>query len=1208
MHEKNLRKVTREKEVSAVKKIIDAMLAEDYSFGHKKSPLSFSCTSLEYGVAFGKTVRGSFTIFADEKLKPEGYVYASDLRMLVSRNQFGGLEMEIYFQFDAHGLEEGSVCEGVFAIVSNLGEYELPYRITVERNLPDTSMGVIRNLFHYANLAKENWQEAVKLFYSSAFINILNGSERQYRSIYRGMSVGQDNEQNVENFLTVVKKKISPVYQTDIMKIEIKAPAETVMQTISIVRDGWGYTKLQLRVEGDFLSLEKEQVLEEDFLGNVFRMNYYIHADRLHYGKNEGAVVVNDIYGSIRVPVVIWRSGMERAEEEKIERRQLAHLMHLYMDYRTGRITKYEWGKECHAIVNRIVSKDANHLVSRLYQLQLLLTEKRYTEADRILERVGILINERDVLPEVEGYYYYMKSLRSKDEDLLRELAEKTEYLYVRNTHNWRLAWLLIYMKEEYASNDQKKWDLLKQQYAYGNASPILFLEALHALLRMPALMSELGDFELAFITFAIRQNTLTREIRNRFVFLASKAKTFSEELYCLLCRCYELENKNETLQEICALLIKGNKMGQEYFSWYALAVDQELRLTRLYEYYIMSIDLTYEGRLPKMIVMYFAYRSNLDYERNAFLYANIMKYRQVYHDIYQDYYPAIMAFVREQLLKGRINANLAYLYQQTQHMIKEDPVLITAYLKLLFMAQVDVEMDGIKYVVIVNEHLKEEMKYPVCQKKAVVPMIGAESTLLLEDGEGNRFVDGKFFHARLLLTKPADLEEMMEQAELSLDLALYRAEESGESVFADERNEKFLYWLSAEEALTEEYRIQIMVKLAEYYFEKDLLIPLDDLLLRFDPLALSGEQREICIHIMVARGLYDKALEWVRNCGIESAGDKTLLRLCDRILMRTDFEYEPELLKICDGIFCRGIYDETTLQYLLLYKEGLLTELKALWRAADSFDMDVHKFLENMLVQMLYSDTYVDEAENIFLEYIAQATVTDIEKAFLAKLSYDYFVSDKPLSKKLIDRTGYLQQLGEMLPVVCRLAYLKKNMEKAEQGILSEQEQEYAVQFIGQLWKKQIFFPMYLCYRRWISKLDLMDDRCYIEYRGKEDSRVVIHYAIEREDRQEKEYRKEEMIHMYGGIYVKSFVIFYGERIRYYITEEDGRQEKLTQSSSLQREAMTGTSQDNRFQLVNHMIISHDMRDDKTYSKLAEEYAFKDYQVKRLFMPDLNY
>lgn len=1191
-----------------MKKIVDAMKAENYSFGHKKGQLSFSCTRIEHEVEFGKIVRGSFSIIADEKLKPEGYVYSSDLRMLVARNRFGGLEMDVMFQFDTHGLEEGTVCEGHLHIVSNLGEYKLPYRITVARNLPDTSMGVIRNLFHYTNLAKENWQEAVKLFYSPVFINVLTGSDRHYRSLYRGMAVNPGNEQNVENFLVEVKKKLHPLCRTEVTDIELKAPAETVMQTIDVTREGWGYTKLKLYAEGDFLSLEREQASEDDFLGNVFPVNYYVHADRIHYGKNEGTIVIDYFYGTIRIPVLVWRNGKERVEEEKSERRQLVQLMHLYMDYRTGRIHRHEWLKECHVIVNRMVSRDTNHIVSRLYQLQLLLAEKRYTEADKIMERVEILLEEQEVRPEIKGYFYYLKSLRSKDEEVLADLAEMTEYLYVRNTHNWRLAWLLMYMKEEYASNEQKKWDLLKLQYEYGNASPILFLEALHALLRMPALMSELGDFELAFITFALRQNALTREIRNRFVFLAGKTKIFSEELYRLLCSCYELENRNETLQEICSLLMKGNKIGQEYFKWYELAVDQELRLTRLYEYYIMSIDLDYEGRLPKMIVMYFAYRTHLDYERSAFLYANIMQHKQEYQDIYQDYHPLIMGFVREQLLKGRINKQLAELYQKTLPEIREDSALVTAYLKMLFMAEITATDARMKKVLVVNDHLKNEMEFPIYQGKAVVPIVGRDSTVLLEDEEGNRFSDENDYDCWYFLPKPPDLRSMIEQAELHMDIALYRAEELGDHLLLDEHNEQILSWLASEEALTEEYRLEIMVKLAEYYFENDLWVPLDDLLLKFDPLHLTSEQRESCIHILVARGLYDKALEWVRCCGTESAGDKTLLRLCDRILMRTDFEYEPELLKICNDIFCRGIYDETTLQYLLLYKEGSLGELKDLWRAADSFEMDVHKLLENMLVQMLYSQTYVDESENIFLEYIAQGAVADIEQVFLSKLCYDYFVEGVSLGEKLVERIGYLQQTGEKLSIVCQLAYLKKNQEKAEKGLLSEQEREYATLFIGQLWKKQIFFPMYLSYRKWISKLDLMDDRCYIEYRGKEDSKVVLHYIIERTDKEEKEYRKEEMIHMYGGIYVKSFVIFYGEKVRYYITEEDGRQEKQTQSGLLQREEMSDKNEDNRFRFVNHMIISKDMHDYETYEKLSEEYAYKDYLVKKLFIPELKY
>ena len=79
-------------------------------------------------------------------------------------------------------------------------------------------------------------------------------------------------------------------------------------------------------------------------------------------------------------------------------------------------------------------------------------------------------------------------------------------------------------------------------------------------------------------------------------------------------------------------------------------------------------------------------------------------------------------------------------------------------------------------------------------------------------------------------------------------------------------------------------------------------------------------------------------------------------------------------------------------------------------------------------------------------------------------------------------------------------------------------------------------------------------------------------------------------------------------EKVRYYITEEDGRQEKQTQSGLLQREEMSDKNEDNRFRFVNHMIISKDMQDYETYEKLSEEYAYKDYLVKKLFIPELKY
>ncbi|MFQ7713274.1 MAG: DUF5717 family protein [Agathobacter rectalis] len=46
----------------------------------------------------------------------------------------------------------------------------------------------------------------------------------------------------------------------------------------------------------------------------------------------------------------------------------------------------------------------------------------------------------------------------------------------------------------------------------------------------------------------------------------------------------------------------------------------------------------------------------------------------------------------------------------------------------------------------------------------------------------------------------------------------------------------------------------------------------------------------------------------------------------------------------------------------------------------------------------------------------------------------------------------------------------------------------------------------------------------------------VVLHYS---RDEDGEEFNSEDMVEMYDGIYVKTFVIFFGELIRYYITEE---------------------------------------------------------------------
>ena len=126
----------------------------------------------------------------------------------------------------------------------------------------------------------------------------------------------------------------------------------------------------------------------------------------------------------------------------------------------------------------------------------------------------------------------------------------------------------------------------------------------------------------------------------------------------------------------------------------------------------------------------------------------------------------------------------------------------------------------------------------------------------------------------RIIKTEP-HIEDVMVAAGLSLYPALYLAENAYNEDAVNERNEAALLYLSECNETTKEYQLQLLMGLVQYYFDKDEIAKLDELMLRIDPADLSVEMREQCIHIIIARGMYDRALDWVETYGTEYIDDK---------------------------------------------------------------------------------------------------------------------------------------------------------------------------------------------------------------------------------------------------------------------------------------------------------------------------------------------
>ena len=84
----------------------------------------------------------------------------------------------------------------------------------------------------------------------------------------------------------------------------------------------------------------------------------------------------------------------------------------------------------------------------------------------------------------------------------------------------------------------------------------------------------------------------MTKELALYTANLASQMKNFDKHLYSVLVKCYEMYDEAMILASICTLLIKGSRTEHIYFHWYEKAVDAELKIAQLYEYYMAAARL----------------------------------------------------------------------------------------------------------------------------------------------------------------------------------------------------------------------------------------------------------------------------------------------------------------------------------------------------------------------------------------------------------------------------------------------------------------------------------------------------------------------------------------------------------------------------------------------------------------------------------------
>ena len=324
--------------------------------------------------------------------------------------------------------------------------------------------------------------------------------------------------------------------------------------------------------------------------------------------------------------------------------------------------------------------------------------------------------------------------------------------------------------------------------------------------------------------------------------------------------------------------------------------------------------------------------------------------------------------------------------------------------------------------------------------------------------------------------------------------------------------------------------------------------------------------------------------LEIVRERGLEKYNDTELLTLCSKIIRENNYENDDFLTYVCFELFKKRQYDKVILTYLATYYCGATIEMKQLWREAKEYEVHTHKLAERILTQMLFAEEIFGEAA-IFEDYYAEGAYFRLQQAYLAYMSREYVTEERKISKSVIDIICREYEKGEEVIDICKIAVLKyysvRDYKSARKTVK---------QFLQELCGKQIYFPFYLSYEKeWLIELQLWD-KTLIEYKGQKGSRIMLYYQLQKGVDENTDYSTEVLTPMYENIYVKKFVLFANEKLKYYFKETIDGNSYRSDKEECSKEFEKGES--GRYGRLNDILISEGAERESRMKAYSQEDA----------------
>lgn len=1156
---------------------------------------------VEETVAAGRQMRGELRITSRNGVSLKGLAYSTDSRVVLQKGQFIGREAVIGYQIDGKHLAADTVISGAFHLVFNGGECSVPYQFSAAIFHAGEAVEEPQTATEFAELVKTEYEKGRRLFDSPDFLLLPFMQKPAVRSLYDGLKTRGSKQNALEEFLVGLgmKERIK-LSVVDTAKT-YQMPEQGFSDRVRIEKSTWGYVRIQVKADAAFIRLEKDVLTDEDFIDGQCYFSYHVDPAGLHDGLNYGAVELETPWQSFRIALTVTsashrKEGYRKALEYQ---RHLAKYTDLFLDCMAGRYEKALQLNNIQTELGRLRSSyQTSDLLELLHALTYLMQDKEEPALLLIEDASARVIDKRNEDPDAYCLYLYLKAEMDRSDGQRASLEAALERYDEEGNRRIINLMLLLQVSTMLKENPVLRLDKIKSYFNRGLNSPYLYLAACMTYKEDKGLIKELGSFELQALLFGAKRELFDEETASWIAGFSASEKEFRVRYYRLLKILYEQYPNEELLSALCCILIKGDRRDKKYFTWYELGVSSDVRLTKLYDYYLYTLPKDYFGELPKVILLYFSFEHSLDYATQAALYANIIRFYKDDSQMYQAYRHRIEDFALEQLFLGHADENLAVIYRHIIYEEMIDEKIAQAFPAILFTEKICCTLPNMTHIVVCYEELCDPVTVPVHRGAAYVPVFSENCQVLTQDGYGNRY-SGEKLDRTPLMQEPKMVDACFRAFPEHFMLSMRSCRQALDEQTLTEETVRLFEDAIAGEGLHELFKKQLLRAVLIWFSKNGTDGKCDPFLLGLDKDLLDEDMRRQYLELLIQKGYYPEAYEIIWEYGYEKVKVSRLFKLCSRMILQKVYEEDRFLLQLSYYVFMEEKFDSVILEYLCEYFNGSSEEMYQILKTAANSQVETYDMEERLLAQLMFVES-TEHLDEVFADYVKRQTADPmILDAYFTLKCHAYFLGQLDMDAEVF---YYIEKKAAAVTLDCNMILihmLAVTKYYASLDILTDEQKNLAVRLLNILEKRGMVFRHL---KELADKLGMECAYCdytVIECRAQKHARLRIRTRLTPGMGQ---WLEEDMRHMYEGVFVKTLVLFENERLDYCIVEISGIDITALEDGTIEGGRDADGPPKNRLAVINRMLDEEKTGNEPKLKEQMVEYAVRDAAVDKIF------